>query len=300
MTLRRACRKPPPRRGKSSRVTRSREDRPDRRHADTPVTASHRAVLSMNDGLRCRSALLSAPLQLGATLSPLRGDRLTHSAELAEPASPTSLLANQSASCAPRCSSPPRQRDLARTSSSVAEDFSSGFGVFSADRAGRASTPQRHVPCCSTSGSVANMSNRSLRSAAATSRAERWRPPSPASLARPIPSPSITRAGRRPAIRVTVNISPPHDDLPGRGCEQRPGHRATPAGRSTIDFLGTGGAHTLDFSSDGRTARTSILDNVVLTTSSRGDPEPATWAMMLLGFGAIGLAMRRRRTTALA
>ena len=24
-------------------------------------------------------------------------------------------------------------------------------------------------------------------------------------------------------------------------------------------------------------------------------PEPATWAMMLLGFGAVGYAMRRRR-----
>jgi hypothetical protein len=29
-------------------------------------------------------------------------------------------------------------------------------------------------------------------------------------------------------------------------------------------------------------------------------PEPATWAMMLLGFGAIGLAMRRRKATAVA
>lgn len=29
-------------------------------------------------------------------------------------------------------------------------------------------------------------------------------------------------------------------------------------------------------------------------------PEPATWAMMLLGFGAIGFAMRRRPTVALA
>jgi hypothetical protein len=31
-----------------------------------------------------------------------------------------------------------------------------------------------------------------------------------------------------------------------------------------------------------------------------GVPEPATWAMMLLGFGGIGLAMRRRRRPALA
>ena len=29
-------------------------------------------------------------------------------------------------------------------------------------------------------------------------------------------------------------------------------------------------------------------------------PEPATWALMLLGFGGIGLAMRRRRRPALA
>ena len=35
--------------------------------------------------------------------------------------------------------------------------------------------------------------------------------------------------------------------------------------------------------------------NVYLFTSVAGVPEPATWAMMLLGFGGIGMAMRRRR-----
>lgn len=35
-------------------------------------------------------------------------------------------------------------------------------------------------------------------------------------------------------------------------------------------------------------------------STNRGVPEPATWAMMLLGFGGIGVAMRRRRKPALA
>jgi hypothetical protein len=35
-----------------------------------------------------------------------------------------------------------------------------------------------------------------------------------------------------------------------------------------------------------------ILDNVTLTAAV---PEPATWALMLIGFGAVGSTMRRRR-----
>jgi hypothetical protein len=37
-----------------------------------------------------------------------------------------------------------------------------------------------------------------------------------------------------------------------------------------------------------------------ITGVIRAVPEPATWAMMLLGFGAIGMTMRRRRRPALA
>jgi hypothetical protein len=38
------------------------------------------------------------------------------------------------------------------------------------------------------------------------------------------------------------------------------------------------------------------LDNSTLTISAIGAPEPASWALMILGFGAVGAALRRRGT----
>ncbi len=37
------------------------------------------------------------------------------------------------------------------------------------------------------------------------------------------------------------------------------------------------------------------IDNVVLNQAVSAIPEPASWAMMIIGFGAIGAAMRRRQ-----
>ena len=39
----------------------------------------------------------------------------------------------------------------------------------------------------------------------------------------------------------------------------------------------------------------AALDNVRVNGALAGVPEPATWALMILGFGAVGGAMRRRR-----
>jgi hypothetical protein len=39
------------------------------------------------------------------------------------------------------------------------------------------------------------------------------------------------------------------------------------------------------------------LSHLVFFGTQTAVPEPATWAMMLLGFGGIGIAMRRRRRT---
>lgn len=65
----------------------------------------------------------------------------------------------------------------------------------------------------------------------------------------------------------------------------------TPVG---MTFAGT--AHSVDF--DGFTDFL-IFDNITFGAATPGNgneiPEPATWAMMLLGFGAMGIAIRRSR-----
>jgi hypothetical protein len=45
---------------------------------------------------------------------------------------------------------------------------------------------------------------------------------------------------------------------------------------------------------------TSNYDSLVINIGEGGVPEPATWAMMLLGFGAVGWALRRKRRPARA
>ena len=58
----------------------------------------------------------------------------------------------------------------------------------------------------------------------------------------------------------------------------------------------TGASTTLAFSFRNDPAF-FYLDNISVTAIRAAVPEPATWAMMLIGFGAIGAAMRRRVAT---
>jgi hypothetical protein len=64
-----------------------------------------------------------------------------------------------------------------------------------------------------------------------------------------------------------------------------------------VNFAGT--AYSIDF---GGTANQTAYDNITFGSATPGGavPEPGTWAMMLMGFGAIGFAMRRRRSGARA
>jgi choice-of-anchor C domain-containing protein len=58
----------------------------------------------------------------------------------------------------------------------------------------------------------------------------------------------------------------------------------------TYNFVGTGSPTTLAFNSQTSGSWGAVLDNVSISAV----PEPATWAMMLLGIGLIGGAMRSR------
>lgn len=67
------------------------------------------------------------------------------------------------------------------------------------------------------------------------------------------------------------------------------------SGTAFLGFSGLSGLTTLSFSNNNELDTTSFV-----TAMSGAVPEPATWAMMLLGFAAIGVAMRRKPSQALA
>lgn len=65
--------------------------------------------------------------------------------------------------------------------------------------------------------------------------------------------------------------------------------------------LVTSGLNTLTVNGNAGTAAlgaNASFSGVLSFAPGSAVPEPATWAMMLVGFGAVGVGMRRRRTTA--
>ncbi|GAA3996073.1 hypothetical protein GCM10022211_00990 [Sphingomonas humi] len=69
---------------------------------------------------------------------------------------------------------------------------------------------------------------------------------------------------------------------------------------SFLNFEGTGVIRMTGFDATPGTFSFSAQGNQLQTFSAAAGavPEPGTWALMLVGFGAIGFSMRRRRATA--
>ena len=75
-----------------------------------------------------------------------------------------------------------------------------------------------------------------------------------------------------------------------------PNHGFTGWNTSSFNFSADGTSDTLTFLAIGTATQGAppfaLLDGVTVTP---GVPEPATWAMMMVGFGALGVMLRRRR-----
>ena len=69
--------------------------------------------------------------------------------------------------------------------------------------------------------------------------------------------------------------------------------------QSPTFFLGQGQKYFVNIFFDGDTPD-AFTGKWLTTFSGPGVPEPASWAMMLMGFGGLGAVLRRRRPVALA
>jgi hypothetical protein len=187
----------------------------------------------------------------------------------------------------------------ANASTVLSENFESGLGVFTPSGQVATYTGTDYIPCCGTSGSASAMSNHFASFGAGNQ-----------------PSGTLTTAFNTLAGEIyhlsfdygalgngtdALSMSLPDYALTFTFFPVANNNMDTTFQTATFDILGNGGAITLQFTSAGTDNVDAILDNVLITDRfAPGVPEPATWAMMLLGFGAMGMALRRRRVAQVA
>jgi len=80
-------------------------------------------------------------------------------------------------------------------------------------------------------------------------------------------------------------------------------HSFAPVGSGLAEYIGntfstTGGNLTIDIFNSFHDERPITISAAVREVDGGGVPEPATWAMMLLGFAGTGAMVRRRRAVA--
>ena len=91
-------------------------------------------------------------------------------------------------------------------------------------------------------------------------------------------------------LLASVNLTPNRAGCPSYGAG------FCPFGPAGVNFAGT--ARSISF---GGVANQIVFDDITFGSSVPGGvPEPASWAMLIAGFGLTGAAMRRRRSTAVA
>jgi len=179
----------------------------------------------------------------------------------------------------------------------INENFESGLGSFTATGQANINAGSDYIPCCGVTGSAGALSNHFVSFGSGNL---------PSGIIMTAPA---TVAGQLYHLTFDygalgsgsemLNFSLPDYALTFSLLAVANNNLDTTFQTYSADILGNGGPLTLQFQSSGVANVDAIIDNVRLTGAPV--PEPATWAMMLLGFGGIGMAMRRtRRVVALA
>ena len=91
----------------------------------------------------------------------------------------------------------------------------------------------------------------------------------------------------------TLNVNACAGPPAGANCDAANGQGDSFTGSFTLDFANNTSSITLNNFVDRYASLTQLNGQSGEGTPVRGVPEPATWALMLLGFGGIGMAMRR-------
>ncbi len=168
-----------------------------------------------------------------------------------------------------------------------------GFGVFTPSGQVSVTDGNAYIPCCGTTGTATNMDNNFVAFGGGDQ-----------------PSGSIMSADFSTVLGQLYRLSfdfgalgPASGELltftiaSGSGSVSVPLFAATDNNMNSTfesfvyNFTGSGSLTSLSFSSGGVASADAILDNVLISAV----PEPEVWAMLLFGFGAIGMQMRRRR-----
>jgi len=179
----------------------------------------------------------------------------------------------------------------------ISENFESGLGVFSATGAAGIANGYIYQPCCFTTGSSANLSNQFVAFGGGDQ---------PSGL---ISSPINLVTGTSYTLDFDFRALGPAqgetiyaviNGLTFGFSTLTNNNLDLPYQHGTITFVASGPTTTLQFYSSGLASVDGIVDNVLLSGLVAPVPEPATWAMMLLGFGGVGMAIRRRRHPVLA
>ena len=174
----------------------------------------------------------------------------------------------------------------------VSENFNSGLGAFSVTSGAPIAIitgAPGYVACCGATGNSANLTN-----------------PFVAFGAGSVPDSGFLSTTFNTVLGATYNLSFKFAVLGGGSSSINysvVGLSGTASGNANnnfdttfqtvaLSFTGTGSPTTLSFGSTGANSGVDTgIDDVMVTGPV---PEPATWAMMLTGFGMIGFAARRR------